>query len=450
LGVEKTHGDEAPQGTGVYRLLVDGAQGNYFQRSTEEASRYQTFMDAISAPKQWFGTHTLSAGANLSAVDFSQNSTRGEIDAYLSDGTSLSRVTTFTGSPVFRVANTLAGGFVQDSWSPNSHVVVQAGVRVDWDRLFQSALGQPRLAVNYLPFSDNRAKLSFGWGMYDIPLNLTVIGQAYDQAEVDTLYLYGTQCVPPQTVCTTGPATSRFELPNGGLASLQQPYFDIASAGYQQRIGANTVVSAELLARDEHHGLVWETVSPGQIGSEFLLESSRRDKYRGVTISARHNFPNRAVLFGSYTRSQSSTDQVLDPVLGSMYFAPQQAAPLAWDAPNRFLTWGSVPTPIWGIMVAFLLDYRSGYPYSSINQQQFLVGLPNSLRFPSYAGLTIGLEKKFTFRDRVFAVRIEEVNILNRQNPDVVVNNVDAPNYGSFTGGQGRAFTARLRFVGRK
>jgi len=31
-----------------------------------------------------------------------------------------------------------------------------------------------------------------------------------------------------------------------------------------------------------------------------------------------------------------------------------------------------------------------------------------------------------------------------------VYNNVDAPNYGTLTGGQGRAFTARLRFVGRK
>jgi hypothetical protein len=30
------------------------------------------------------------------------------------------------------------------------------------------------------------------------------------------------------------------------------------------------------------------------------------------------------------------------------------------------------------------------------------------------------------------------------------VNNVDAPNFGMVTGGQGRAFTARLRFVGRK
>jgi hypothetical protein len=182
----------------------------------------------------------------------------------------------------------------------------------------------------------------------------------------------------------------------------------------------------------------------------FLLQSSRRDKYRGVTVSARHTFKNTAEVFGSYTRSQATTDQVLDPILGSLYFAPQQAGPLFWDAPNRFLTWASVPTPIWGILFTDIFEYRTGYPYSAINQQQFLVGVPNSYRFSSYANLTIGLEKKFTFRDRVFAARLAMVNILDRQNPDVVVNNVDAPNFGTFLGGQGRAFTGRLRFVGRK
>jgi hypothetical protein len=42
------------------------------------------------------------------------------------------------------------------------------------------------------------------------------------------------------------------------------------------------------------------------------------------------------------------------------------------------------------------------------------------------------------------------VNILGRQNSDTVVNNIDAPNFGSFAGGQGRAFTLRVRFAGRK
>lgn len=454
-GVERTYLDSSPQGSAAYLLYVDSAGGNYFQKVREDANRYQLFANGTRTALHWHGTHTFSAGGNLSSVDLTQTATRGEIQALLSDNTTVSRVTTFTGDPRFRVANTLAGGFVQDSWAIGSHVVALAGVRADWDRLFQAALVQPRLALNYLPFKDNRAKFSAGWGMYDIPLNLSVIGQAYDQEQVDTLYFYGSQCTPPQVMCTTGPVTSRFALPAGGLASMKQPYFDIWSAGYQQRVGGSTLVSVELLARDEHHGLVFETISPQApspsfTGSDFLLQSSRRDKYRGVTFSARHTFKNTAELFGSYTRSRSSSDQVLDPFLGSLYFTAQQSGPLFWDAPNRFLTWSSVPTPIWGISFTDFLEYRTGYPYSAINQQQFIVGVPNSYRFRSYASLTIGLEKKFTFRDRVFAARLSMVNILDRQNPDVVVNNVDAPNFGTFLGGQGRAFTGRLRFVGRK
>ena len=452
LGVERSTSEVSPQGTAPYQLLVSGAKGNYFQKSQDEANRYQSFADAIGAPVKWFGTHTFSAGVNLSSVDFSQTAVRGEIQAYLADGTTLSRTTTFTGSPRFRLANTLAGGFAQDSWAIGSHVVAQIGVRADWDRLFQSALPQPRLAVNYMPYADNRAKFSIGWGWYDIPLNLFVIGQGFDQQQVDALY-------SAAGMITQGPATSSFVLPAGGLTSLKQPYFDITSAGYQQRFAGNTLLGIELLARNGHHELVWETVTPGQIGSRFLLQSSRRDKYRGATMSVRHTFKNTAVLFGSYTRSRANSDQVLDPVLGTLFFAPQQSGPLLWDAPNRFLTWGDVPTPIWGILFTYLFDYRSGYPWSGVNQQQFLVGAANTYRFPDYASLTIGLEKKFTFRDRVFAARIAAVNILGRENPDVVVNNVDAPPcapmqvgpcFGQFTGGQGRAFTGRLRFVGRK
>jgi Carboxypeptidase regulatory-like domain len=443
IGIERSYADANPKGDEPYVLLVNGSEGNNYQRSRLMGRRYQAFADAISAPVQWLGKHTLSVGGNLGWVELDSFNERGEIQALRADLT-LDRLTTFTGNPRYTLSNTQAGGFVQDSWAMGSHVVAQVGVRADWDRLFQSGLAQPRVAVNYLPFSDGRGKFSVGWGMYNIPLNLSVVGQTYDQAEVDTLY------GATGTVAVAGPATSRFILPVGGLTSLQQSYFDIASAGYEQRIGGNTLVKLELLVRNEHHGLVYETLTPGQIGSDFLLQSSRRDKYRGVTISARHTLANAAELFGSYTRSKSSTDQVLDPVLGSLFFAPQQPGPLLWDAPNRLLTWGNVPTPVWGILFTYLFEYRSGYPYSAVNQQQFLVGTADEYRFPAYASLTVGFEKKFTFRDRVFAARLVVVNIFDRQNPDVVVNNVDAPDFGEFEGGQGRAVTARLRFVGRK
>jgi hypothetical protein len=444
-----SHDDYQPQGDAPYQLLVNGAKGNYFQTLQQEGRRYQGFFDVTRAGLKWHGKHTVSGGANLSSVRLEQASTRGEIQAYYKDNTTLSRVTTFTGPGAFGVANTLAGAFAQDTWTINKHFIAAAGVRTDWDRLTHSALAEPRASLNWMPFAtqgkpsaEKTAKFSIGWGLYDIPLNLFVIGQTEDQGQVDTLY-------DATGTATAGPATSRFVLQPG---ALRQPYFDITSAGWQQRFGANTIVSVELLARNQHRGLAFETATPGQIGSAFVLESRRRDKYRGATVSGRHSFKGGAEVFGSYTRSRASSDQVLDPALGALYFAAQQSGPLAWDAPNRFLGWASVPTPVWGVLFTCLLDYRTGYPFSEVNQQQFLVGAANSQRFPDYASVNIGLEKKFRFRGYLFAVRGSVINLLDRQNADVVVNNVDAPatQFLTFSGGQGRAFTGRLRFIGKK
>ena len=156
----------------------------------------------------------------------------------------------------------------------------------------------------------------------------------------------------------------------------------------------------------------------------------------------------------SYTRpwccSRASSDQVLDPTLGALYFAPQQSSSLAWDVPHRFITWGSIPTPLWGLLLSYFFNYQTGYPFNVVNQQQFLIGAPNAHRYPDYASLTIGLEKKFRFTGYLFAVRVSAINILGRQNPDEVVNNVDAPNFLTFSGGQSRSVTARIRFLGKK
>jgi hypothetical protein len=64
--------------------------------------------------------------------------------------------------------------------------------------------------------------------------------------------------------------------------------------------------------------------------------------------------------------------------------------------------------------------------------------------------LNLSIEKRFRLASHEWAARLTVVNVTDHGNPDSVINSVDAPNFLTFAGGQRRAFTARLRLVGRK
>lgn len=443
-----------PQGTLPYVLLVNGSTGNYFQRWKQHGRRLQAVFGVTAASRHWHGTHQLVAGANVAGLTYTLDAQRGEIQALnVHDTTAsqslctsvmqpgcLERQTTFSGSPNPRLSNTQAGGYLQDTWSFSKFLVLQAGVRTDWDRFTQSAMAEPRLAVNVLPFGDDRSKVSLGWGIYNAPLSLSLIAQTRDQQQIDTFF-------NPDGTILLGPVMSQFTLPPAGL---QQPRFTNTSAGWQQKITSKTLVELDLLARNGYHGFAYVDQLPSQPGGIFLLQDHRKDRYRAATFSVRKVFSQSTEIYGAYTRSVAHSNEVLNPALGSIFYAGQQSGPTIWDAPNRFLTWGWAPTRIWGIQLSYFFEYRTGFPYSAFNLQQLLVGPANALRFPDYANLNLAIEKKFGFRGYLWGVRIESVNILGRQNPDTVVNNAAAPNFGTFAGGQGRAFTLRVRFIGRK
>jgi len=466
LGVGADSGvlEYTPQGSMPLILLINGTSGNYFQHLRQRGRRLQAVGNVIAASRHWHGTHQVAVGANMAGLLLHQSAQRGEIDALratippantmpcTSPATPgcLVRRSTFTGAANSIVSNTQAGAYAQDTWAISKHFVLQGGLRTDWDRFTQSALAEPRVSGNALPFGDDRAKFSAGWGIYNAPLNLALISQVLDQQQIDTFYNSAGNVVAP------GPIVSRFALPAGGL---QQPRFATTSAGWQEKLWRNTLVSVDLLARNGSHGFAFVDQQPSQPGGIFLLQDRRQDRYRSATLSARHVFSESTEVFGAYTRSRTRSNEVLNPALGSIFYVAQQPGPVAWDAPNRFLSWGWTPTHIWGTQLSYFFEYRTGFPFSAVNLQQQLAGAPNSLRFPGYASLNLGLEKKFGFRGYLWAARVEAVNILGRQNPDSVVNNIDAPFcssvvrsgcFGAFAGGQGRATTLRVRFVGRK
>src|SRR6266852_7965727 len=349
--------DYTPQGTQPLVLLVNGTSGNYFARTHLRGRRLQAVGSVTTASRHWHGIHQLSAGFNVAGLTYSLAAQRGEIQALRADGT-LVRQSTFSGPAAPRLSNTQAGGYFQDTWSFSKHFVFQAGLRTDWDRFTQSAMAEPRLSGNVLPFGDDRSNLSLGWGIYNAPLNLSVLGEAFDQQPVDTFF------DATGKVVVLGPVVSQFALPPGGL---RQPRFTISSAGWQEKLGQKTLVGLELLARNGYHGFAYIDQQPSEPGGIFMLKYHRKDRYRSATFSMRQVFSEATEVYGAYTRSLARSNEVLNPALGSIFYVAQQPGPVAWDAPNRLLTWGWAPTHIWGIQLSYFFEYRTGYPFSVVN-----------------------------------------------------------------------------------
>lgn len=441
FAADQSNREILPRGTNIYVQTPSGTSGNYFQQTDRSVRRLQWLGSVVIPSRHWVGTHDIAGGVNAASLVLDQSAVRGEIEVQRKNGTRLRR-TMFTGQPDFELTNRQAGAYLQDTWRIASPLIVQVGVRTDWDQIVHAAAFEPRVAVNLLPFPNESAKFSLAFGVYNQPLNLGLLGQALDQQQNDTFYGANGQTI------VLGPLTSRFVFPSSGL---EQPRVYTSSAEWRQKIGGRTVAGIHLMARDGRRGFAYEDDGrPGRPGALFVLLNHRRDRYRSAEIYVRHSFRENIEIFSSYTRSTARTNEALDPVLGALLFSRQRPGPLPWDAPNRLVTWGWAPLPIGKLFLSYFFEYRTGFPFSVINQQLQIVGNPGSRRFPDYVSLNLGLERAFRFRGYVFAARVAVVNITGRNNPDSVVNNNAAPNFLALGGGQRRAFTLRLRFVGRK
>lgn len=108
---------------------------------------------------------------------------------------------------------------------------------------------------------------------------------------------------------------------------------------------------------------------------------------------------------------------------------------------------GWTPIPFWGLLFSGFFEYRTGFPFSVINDEQQLIGAANNMRYPAYMSLNLGLEKRFKFHGREWAIQLSGINVTGNLNPNTVVNDIDAPNFLTFSGGQARALTTRIRLV---
>jgi len=196
---------------------------------------------------------------------------------------------------------------------------------------------------------------------------------------------------------------------------------------------------------DNHSvGLVVFEPSTLPTGNEIVLNGDGSARYRQAEVAAKVSWKDGQMNV-SYTRSLSQGDlNTFDGYLGNFpnpLVRPDVYARLPGDVPNRFLLWGNMTVRRARLQILPLAEYRSGFPYSSVNTLQDYVGVPNSGRFPGYFSLDARIAKDFKVNPK-YSVRLSltGMNLSNHFNALAVHANVDDPQYGVFFGNYHRRY----------
>jgi hypothetical protein len=429
-----------PHGDSPFEVTPEIYQGSFFENATNTSRRVQETAALYLPPRECLGTHDLKFGVDLDQINFGEELTRSPISYLRQDGTLL-RLSTFPAQAPFNRNNFEVGSYVQDRWLPRAGLLLETGLRFDWDEIIRRPLYSPRIAAVYTPGANT--KLSAGVGLYYEHTQLPYLEEALAGVRYDTYY------APDGITPVSPPLLSSFAA-NDGL--LHEPRTLNWSIGIEQKLPAEIYASVNFLDKRDTNDFVYALQSPPPaLYGTYLLNNSRTENYHSVDVNLRHTFAHGYVLFGSYTRSSAHTNAALEYIPTLSVLGPQASGPLPWDAPNRFFSWGWLPVPklkSWDFV--YTADWRTGFPFTSVDANQQVVGEPGSRRFPDFFSLSPGLEWRFHLRGYYFGLRGVIENITDRQNPAVVYNVIDSPQYGTFSVPEGRAVTARIRLIGSK
>jgi hypothetical protein len=436
---------EIPQGTAPEVLQPGGNSGNFYREAHSRSRRGQFLVNLFLPSLNWFGRHDFRAGIDLDRDSFDQSFHRHTILARRVDG-SLAREINFTPNVSYRRNSVETGAYVLDRWAIGERLLVEPGLRFDWDEIFRRLLFSPRLAATLMVTPDT--KLSFGAGWFYNPTLLELISRPLAGARFDQFF--NPDGTPAGPVATTTFAAD--------LKHLQPPDALNWSVGLQQKLPGGVIGSFEFLERLGQHDFAYDNPAgnAATAGGVFHLNSARRNRYDGGQITLRRDFANHHAVLASYTRSRAFTNEALGLSIDSLIFARQSRGPLSWDAPNRIVSWGFLPLPHffkWHFSkwdLAYSMEWRSGFPFNVFDDQQELAGPPNRQRFPDFFTLNPALERRFNFHHYLWAIRVGMDNITDRQNPTFVDNNINSPTFLTFSGFHGRTFNGRIRFLGKE
>lgn len=462
FGVMSYHEGFEPHGDAPYVLTPEQATGSDFDNLLIRSLRYQGYGNFYFPVWKWEGSHQIRAGFNVERTGFTGNDELAPVN-YVGEGTGtatgpLVRRSVYPAFPSFALHNLALGSYIEDRWTPRAGLLIDPGLRFDWNEIIRKAEFSPRIAMNFSPpGAANTTQFSAGIGLYYGHTQLEDLARAHTGIRYDTYYAADgvTPLGPPELTTFTA---------NDDL--LHAPRAVNWSVGVQHKLPWDVISGLNFMQKRTSDIFVYANQDgTGAQPGNYLLTNNRTDHYHSIEVQGRKTFRGGYTLFASYTHSSATTNAALDyspaidvltPQLSSLpaISGVQQSGPLPWDVPNRVISWGWLPAwaPFfpsvhkdWDFVYSFL--WNTGFPFDSVNPAQEIVGQAGDHRYPDYLDFSPGLEWRFHFGGRYFAIRGMMENATGSRNWYIVNNDVASPQYLTFSQPLGRAFTARIRLI---
>ena len=429
-------------GTAPMNLAPNVNSGNFFNTQARRSKRYQAQELYSFNPPSFLGDHFMKLGGGISYVHFDGSNTSNSVRILRADRTR-SQQLDFLGDGQLSRNKTQFFTYFQDKWSIQQRLTIEYGARYDRDNIAGENIVSPRIGFAFLPLIDGRTVIRGGVGLFYDDINLSVATFSQLQQRVLTHFAAdGLQIVG-------APELQRFELTSNTLRTPRSVNWNVevdrewlknlfVRVGYQQR-----QATREFILNPD------QTIS----GETILgLDNSGRSRYRELQVTTRYQFRGQDEFVASYVRSSAEGDlndfnsyygNFENPVIKG-----NERSRLPWDAPNHFIFWGEFHVK-YGLAVAPVLDVRSGFPYSIIDEDRDFVGVRNRAgRYPSFNSLDLQVTRAIRIPGRwnkyVADLGVKVFNLTNHFNPRDFQNNVASDDFGQFTNGVGRKYGMRL------
>src|SRR6266849_9290381 len=376
--------DITAQSDDPYRLLFETTEGGFFNRQARRTSRTSLQENYQFAPKQFAGSHTFTVGLSYehSSYDGRQTFLPVEIDEFANQP--VERIT-FTSPSSYQIDQNETAWFAGDQWAINPRLTLNFGLRFDNDTITSSTHAAPRAGFLLALTKDGKTLLKGG------------VGRFYDRVPLMAPTFTD---LPDRTVTVVdqnGVALSSVSYQNRIIGELRSPRSTSWNLELDRQILAGLLLRIAYEQRNTTDDFVVSPVSSGTTGA-LKLSNGGSDSYREFQVTARYQLAHH-LLSASYVHSRAFGDlNDLNQFFGNLaqpVIQPDARGRLPFDAPNRFLFWGTFTGPLHLTLVP-VYDLHSGFPYSVENELREYIGPRNVHRFPRFSSFDLQITRPIT------------------------------------------------------